>query len=173
MKKTLLLFAHPSFEKSRANAALLAGIRDLDHVTIHDLYEAYPDFMIRVNREQDLLLENERIVLQHPFFWYSTPAIVKEWFDIVLEYGWAYGRGGNALHGKSLLSVVTAGGSEDDYEPDGQNRYRVSEFLRPIEQTAVLCGMTYEEPMVVYSALSHDKDSLEREVERYRELLAN
>lgn len=29
--------------------------------------------------------------MQHPFYWYSTPALLKEWQDLVLEHGWAYG----------------------------------------------------------------------------------
>jgi len=91
MKKTLLLLAHLAFERSLANAALLSAVEDLEHVTVHDLYETYPNFLINVDREQKLLLEHDRIVIQHPSFWYSTPSIVKEWFDLVLEYGWAYG----------------------------------------------------------------------------------
>ena len=62
------------------------------------LYAAYPDFMIDVKREQQLLLDHDIIVLQHPFYWYSSPAIIKEWLDLVLENGWAYGTGGSNLH---------------------------------------------------------------------------
>ena len=171
MKKTLLLFAHPAMERSRANALLLAGVCDLENVTVNDLYARYPDFVINVDKEQQLLEEHERIVIQHPFFWYSTPAIVKEWFDLVLEYGWAYGDDGNALHGKSMLSVITTGGGEDAYQPDGYNRYPVEEFLRPLERTAALCGMTYEEPMIVYGALNLTDEKMEEEVARYRKLL--
>ena len=72
---------------------------------MHDLYEAYPDFDIDVRREQELLAAHEVIVLQHPFYWYSAPALLKEWQDLVLEHGWAYGSGGTALRGKALLSA--------------------------------------------------------------------
>ena len=99
MKKTLLLLAHPAFEKSRANAALLSAVEDLENVTVHDLYETYPDFVIHVDREQKLVLEHERVVIQHPFFWYSTSAIVKEWLDLVRESGWAYGDCWEGLNG--------------------------------------------------------------------------
>lgn len=122
MKPTLLLFAHPALERSVANAAMLEAVRDLEHVTVHDLYEAYPDFLIDVPREQELVEANERIVIQHPFFWYSTPAIVKEWFDLVLEFGWAYGEGGDRLHGKSVLSAITTGGSKEAYCAEGHNQ---------------------------------------------------
>ena len=99
----LVLFAHPAFERSRVHRRLVDAVAELPGITFHDLYEAYPDFDVDVRREQKLLLEHDLVVLQHPFFWYSTPPLVKQWEDLVLEHGWAYGTGGNALHGKRLL----------------------------------------------------------------------
>jgi hypothetical protein len=72
-----------------------------------------------VRREQELLLAHDLIVLQHPLYWYSTPPLVKQWIDLVLEYGWAYGEHGIALRGKRLLSVISAGGSESSYGRSG------------------------------------------------------
>ena len=89
MKKILVLFAHPAFHKSRINIKLIDTIRDMEGVTINDLYETYPDFYIDVNREKQLLLDHDIIVWQHPFYWYSSPAILKEWMDLVLEHGFA------------------------------------------------------------------------------------
>ena len=103
-KRILVLFAHPALQKSRVNRHLARAVADQEGVTFHDLYECYPDFDIDVRREQDLLLTHDVFVFQHPFYWYSTPAILKEWQDLVLEHGWAYGAGGKALHGKTLLS---------------------------------------------------------------------
>jgi len=74
--RILVLFAHPALDKSRVNRVLIEGLHDLEGVTLHDLYEAYPDFGIDVAREQGLLLEHDLIVFQHPMFWYSTPAIL-------------------------------------------------------------------------------------------------
>lgn len=95
MKRVLVLFAHPAVHKSRINRHLADAVRGLEQVTFHDLYEAYPDFLIDVPREQELLRSHDVIVVQHPFYWYSTPAIFKEWMDLVLEYGFAYGKGGS------------------------------------------------------------------------------
>ena len=64
----LVLFAHPAFERSRVNRALVDEIRGVDNITVHDLYEAYPDFQIDIKREQQLLLQHDIIVLQHPFY---------------------------------------------------------------------------------------------------------
>lgn len=150
MKQILILFAHPAYQRSRANKRLVDRVRDLEGVTFHDLYEAYPDFNIDVASEQRQLLDHDLLVFHHPFYWYSCPALLKEWQDLVLEHGFAYGRGGTSLAGKALLSVITTGGSADAYHADGVNRYEITEFLRPFEQTATLCGMDYLPPFVAH-----------------------
>lgn len=154
LNRILILFAHPALEKSRINRQLLQAVEGLDSVTIHDLYERYPDFHINVKFEQDLLLAHDVIVFQHPFYWYSSPAILKEWQDLVLEYGFAYGHLGTALQGKKFLSAITTGGSKQAYCRYGHNYFTIREFLVPFEQTARLCGMDYLPPFVVHG--THD-----------------
>jgi len=147
----LILFAHPALQKSRVNIELIRAIKNIDGVTFRDLYEIYPDFLIDVKEEQQLLLEHDVIVLQHPFYWYSCPAIIKEWIDLVLEYGFAYGHGGTALKGKKMMTAITTGGSEDSYKPDGVHKYHVREYLETFEQTAKFCEMKYLPPFVVHN----------------------
>jgi glutathione-regulated potassium-efflux system ancillary protein KefG len=147
-RKILVLFAHPAFEKSRVNQHLARAARETAGVTFNDLYEEYPDFAIDVQREQKLLLEHDVIVWQHPFYWYSSPALLKEWQDLVLEHGFAYGSKGTALHGKIALNAITTGGPESSYQKTGYNRFTLRELLTPFEQTANLCGMTYLAPFV-------------------------
>jgi glutathione-regulated potassium-efflux system ancillary protein KefG len=173
--RLLLQFAHPALQKSRANRALLAAARSLPEVTVNDLYELYPDFHVDVAREQALLREHEVIVLQHPFYWYSAPALVKEWQDLVLTLGFAYGPGGTALQGKTLASALTTGGPAEAYSENGYNRYPISALLAPFDQTAHLCGMRYAEPFVVHAAPRLSDAELAAEAARYvvwlRELL--
>lgn len=170
-KKVLIFFVHPALEKSRVNRALIAEAAKMEAVHVHDLYEAYPSFNIDVRREQELMEKYDRIIWQHPLYWYSSPALMKEWFDVVLEYGWAYGKGGTALAGKSVTSIITTGGSKEAYCPKGYNCYGVEEFLRPLEQTANLCGMTYEKPVVFYGALQFEGEAVAAAKERYRQVL--
>lgn len=172
-ERVLVVFAHPALEKSRVNRILIRGIDRIAGVTFHDLYQAYPDFDVDVSAEQALLCSHDVIVLHHPFYWYSTPALVKQWEDLVLEHGWAYGRDGNALRGKKLMSVITAGGRGAAYQPGGHNRYSVEELLRPIEQTARLCGMEYLPPFVVYGTHAMGPGEVEQHAERYHQLLAS
>ena len=173
MKPILVLFAHPAYEKSRINRRLVEAVRDLEGVTFHDLYEAYPDFQVNVAREQALLLEHEGIVFQHPFYWYSCPSLLKEWEDLVLQPGFAYGKGGEALRGKWLLSAVTTGGGSAAYGSEGINGHPVEDFLLPFRRTAVLCGMTYHPPFVVQGThrLATEAD-IAPHAEAYRSLLS-
>jgi len=149
LNKVLIIFAHPRLENSRVNRRLVEAVPDSENITFHDLYDNYPDFNIDVEREKKLLSEHDIIVWHHPFYWYSCPPLLKQWIDMVLEYGWAYGRDGDKLQGKWVLNAITAGGNYDAYCPDGYNCYTVREFLRVFEQTARLCLMEYLPPFAV------------------------
>ena len=170
-RRVLILFAHPMPRKSRVNRALNDAVRHLEGVTFHDLYETYPDFHVNVANEQSLLLENDVIVFQHPFYWYSAPALVKEWLDLVLEHGFAYGEAGTALKGKLWQQAITTGGPAEAYEPAGYNRFTIRQLLAPFEQTAHLCGMDFLEPIVVPNALALTRAQLESEGQRYKALI--
>jgi len=169
--RILILFAHPALERSRVNRVLVRGLDRMEGVTFHDLYEAYPDFDVDVEREQTLLGLHDVVIMHHPFFWYSTPALLKQWEDLVLVHGWAYGTGGTALHGKKLMSAITTGGSEAAYRSDGHNAHTIDELLLPIKRTAILCGMEYLRPFVVYGAHGMTKEQMNEHAATYRERL--
>jgi len=170
-KKALILFAHPRFERSADNSVLLKYISDLKGVTIHDLYEKYPDFNINVEYEKKLLSEYQIIVWQHPFYWYSSPPLLKQWIDLVLQFGWAYGPGGNALEGKIVFNAITTGGQRTSYSKEGHNRFTVKELLAPFDQTATLCKMKYLPPFVVHGTHKISEEDLHLKAKQYRFLL--
>ncbi len=167
----LLVLAHPALHRSRANKALLAAAAAAPGVTVHDLYEAYPDYMIDAGAEQDLLSRYDAYVFQHPLYWYSPPALLKEWFDVVLTHGFAYGDHGRALEGKPWLTAVTAGGQDDSYRGGGHNRFTLQELLRPVEATAHLCRCAWQEPFTVTGARLLSEGGLAEAGGRYRALL--
>ena len=169
--RILVLFAHPRYSGSQVQRAMLQAISGLDGVTVHDLYAAYPDFSIDVAFEQNLLLRHDLIVFQHPLYWYSSPAILKEWQDLVLELNWAYGPSGSQLHGKFLLNAVSAGGAESAYRESGRNRFAVRELLSPFNQTAHLCGMAWLDPFVLHEGRRHTAEALAQASEGYRDLM--
>ena len=164
----LVLFVHPYPHRSKVNRVLLEAVRGLDGLVVHDLYEHYPDFHIDIRREQALLRAADLVVFQHPVYWYSAPALLKQWQDEVLEYGFAYGSGGDALHGKALLSLVTTGHDAIDYGPGGSDRYSLVETLRPFEQCAHHCGMQYLSPQAVHGAHRLSPQQISQAAERYR-----
>ena len=168
-----VLAAHPDWRSSRVNKRLLAAARSVKGVLAQDLYAAYPDYAIDVGLEQARLTSARLVVLMHPVQWYSMPALQKLWVDEVLGYGWAYGPGGVALRGKDLWLVLTTGGQEDAYHPQGYNRYFFDAFLPPYEQTAVLCGMRFLPPMVLHGAHSASEAEVAGHVQTFAERLAS
>ncbi|WJH35086.1 NAD(P)H-dependent oxidoreductase [Paenibacillus sp. CC-CFT747] len=150
MKRTLVLAAHPNMRESKINKAWLERLAGEEQVTIRDLYDEYPDFRINVEKEQELAASHDRLVFQFPFYWYSSPAILKEWQDAVLTYGWAYGSAGKALHGKEFMLALSTGGPEEAYGEGGYNRYPIGELLRPFQAMANLTGMTFLPPFLLH-----------------------
>lgn len=169
--RILLLFAHPALEKSRVNRRLIREVQAMAGVTFHDLYEAYPDFEIDADREQALLTAHDLIVMQHPLYWYTGPPLVNQWKIAVLAYGWAYGKGGGALRGKTWLSAITTGGSDAAYQRDGLNRFTIRELLTPLEQAVHLCGMDFLPPFVVHNTLRITPAEIEGAASDYRRAL--
>ncbi|WP_136806033.1 NAD(P)H-dependent oxidoreductase [Desulfosediminicola flagellatus] len=149
MKKILIIFAHPAIARSMINSAMRDAVTDLEAVTFHDLYASYPDFLIDVTYEQQLCEAHDIIIFQHPFYWYSTPAIMKEWMDLVLEHGWAYGKHGHALEGKVFLQALTAGGDDAAYQRHGSNTFTINELTSPYRATANLCRMEWLPPFAI------------------------
>ena len=171
MTRILILFAHPALEKSRIHRQLLRGLPELPGVTLNDLYERYPDFDIDIAREQQLLTDHDLVILQHPFYWYSTPALLKQWQDLVLEHGWAYGSQGKALRGKQVLSVISTGGGAAAYQTEGYNRFTMRQLLAPLEQTFYLCGMSYHPPYLVQGTHRMTPGNIDQAVADYRWLI--
>lgn len=141
--KTLVIAAHPNLSGSNVNKTWMNHLNREEDVTVHDLYSKYPDFKIDIEREQKLLLEHDRIVFQFPFYWYSSPSLLKEWQDVVLAYGWAYGSQGTKLHGKEFMLAVSTGGPEAAYQSGGYNHYSMSELFKPFQAMANLTGMRF------------------------------
>lgn len=151
--RVLVYQAHPGAQHSLANEAMNAATQSIEGVTFVDLYAEYPRFDIDVEQEQARLLAHDAIVLQYPLFWYSTPSIMKEWQDLVLEHGFAYGSEGDKLSGKIWSMGITCGAPQEAYGSDGYNGFDLRTLLTPLEQTAGLCQMRFLTPYVLYGAL--------------------
>jgi putative NADPH-quinone reductase len=166
--RILVILAHPDVENgSIGNKTIINEVKKLKHVEIRDLYQMYPDFKIDVGAEQTALINADLIIFQFPFYWYSVPGLLKEWMDVVLLYGFAYGSTGDKLHGKECLISTTIGGPADSYQEDGYNSFTIPELLKPLEQTANLTGMKFNTPLTSHDVvnipgLDVDKEEVEK-----------
>ena len=167
----LVLYAHPYPTRSRAGRALLKAIDDVPGVQVRSLYDLYPDFDIDIDAEQKALTDAHLVVWLHPFYWFSVPGLMKHWFDKVLEQGWAYGEGGVALAGKLCLWATTVGGAESTFCTAGENLRTFPCYTEPLEQTARLCGMDWQEPLVVFDSRAIDDTVLQDHAARFRQRL--
>ncbi|MBB1068898.1 NAD(P)H-dependent oxidoreductase [Limosilactobacillus sp. RRLNB_1_1] len=166
MKTTIFLF-HPNIQESKTNAALIKGIG----VEVRDIYKLYPDGEINVKREQEALLQADRIILQFPMYWFSSPSLLKEWQDLVLEHGWAYGSQGHALEGKEVMITITMGVLADEYQPNGKQKHTVDEYLLPVKATMKYVGMTYLKPFIVSGAFYLNDEQRDEYAFKYRQVI--
>lgn len=164
----LVIYAHPYPQHSRAGKALLAAVRDLPGLSVRSLYDLYPDFDIDVAAEQQALTEAEMVVWLHPIYWYSVPAVLKHWFDVVLLRGWAYGTGGDAITGKACLWVASAGGEQDAYAEDGMHAMAFEHYIPPIQQTARFCGMAWQPPLILHGSHSISDEDIAAAAAQFR-----
>lgn len=154
MPNVLVINGHPDFAHSTANAAILEHFKTLvPDAVVRSVEKTVKEGTDYVAAEQEALRWADVVVWQFPVYWYSVPAKMKQWIDDVLAYGFAYGTGGTALHGKKLVVSVTTGGSEDEYTPAGAEHYTLKDFLVQFHQTAMFCGMEYLEPVASYGMM--------------------
>ncbi len=150
MKKIVMILAHTNLEMSIANKVIAEEVNKQDGVEVRDIAKLYPDFNINVEAEQKVLLNADRIIFQYPIYWYNMPPILKQWFDQVLTYGFAYGEGTYNLEDKEMMVSVTTGGSEEGYA----GGILESKILFPLEATASFCKMKYLNHKVLHGMMA-------------------
>lgn len=164
----LVIHAHPYASLSRAGKRLAAVAREAPGVVVHPLYERYPDFDIDIVAEQEALRAAQVLVWLHPVYWYGMPSLMKHWVDNVLARGFAYGKDGDALHGKHCLWTATTGGTDENYAPGGMHERPFADFVAPFEQTAKFCGMHWHPPLILHGAHTVPDAALDAFVETFR-----
>lgn len=147
---TLVIISHPDLDESGSQQFLLSAVPKNENVTIHHLEGTYPDGQIDVFREQELLTQHDRIIFQFPFYWYSSPAMLKHWQDEVLTEGFAYGQRGSMLAGKECSLVLSIGVKESEYQSGGRERYSISELTKPYQALAAKTEMAYLKPLLIF-----------------------
>ena len=156
--KTVLIVSHPNLIDSGSQQYFLSSIKNREDVTVHHLEGVYPDWNIDVSSEQELLKQHDRILFQFPFYWYSSPPLLKHWQDVVLEEGFAYGTRGRALAGKEFGLVLMIGVQEREYQAGGDEQFTISELTRPFQAMAHKTGMKYLRPFTIFQFAYMEED---------------
>lgn len=176
--KVLIVFTHPN--ANSFNHALLekirAGLEQSGHqVKVKDLYQegfnpvlssddlsqlhqgTIPD---RIAAEQAHLLWAEGLIFIYPLWWFTPPAMLKGWFDVVLSNGIAFeyssdGAKGLLKHKKALV-MITAGATADWFQQN--DALEIS--YRPItDGTLAFCGIDNVSHEIYYDIInSSDKE---------------
>ncbi|MFC0322674.1 NAD(P)H-dependent oxidoreductase [Gallibacterium melopsittaci] len=150
MQNILLISGHPDLNQSLANKTIIDTVlANRSDIQVRYLDKSCANYRIDVAAEQAALMQADIIIWQFPFYWYSLPGLMKVWLDQVFLHGFAYGSTGNRLKNKKLILSFTIGGSAEAYRYDGEMNYPIPDFLPALRQTALYCGMDYQDP--VYS----------------------
>lgn len=177
MTQTLILLFHPDIGKSKANAALQSAARTVPDTLVVDMQRRYPGGVIDMHTdgaaEARALLDADRIVLQFPVQWYSTPPLLKAWQDAVLTrmYYIHSDTEGNRLAGTPLMIAATAGNIEAAYGRGGANHFTMDELLAPLEATARRCALPWHPPHLVFRADKLEPAELAAAKDRYAHVL--
>ena len=159
MQKNLLILVHPHFEKSITNRIIIESLEKMHfpNLTIKNLYGTYPDRNIDVLKEQADLKAHDRVIFQFPLYWYSSPSLLKDWFDLVFTVDFAFSYTGESfqLEGKKMLISITTAGAAERYIPAENNLFTIPNFLLPFHATANFCKMHFEKPIVTHGLLPY------------------
>lgn len=169
---TVLLLAHPDFAASRANLALLAGLNDLPGLEVAELYALYPNGQIDFEVERERVLRADRLVLQFPLQWYSTPSLLKYWQDAVLTpLFYMEPDIAASTAGLPVLAATTTGGPSASYHPGGAGGMTIDGLFAPLRATARKCGWLWQAPFALHDVRNLDDAALARAGEDYRSII--
>lgn len=169
--KILILFAHPLYEKSKVNQILNSYIPDSEYITFHDLYEEYPEFEIDIRHEQELIRTHDIIIWQHPMYWYSCPALLKQWMDMVLQFRNPGDLKADQLRGKAVFQVMSIGEQQVSLIDSAADETPIAHYLTPFRRVVEFCNMQYLPPFLVRVPKMSSIDDIHRKGEYYQYIL--
>lgn len=167
--KTLIILAHNDLAASRINRAMVQSVADIAGVEIRDLYTRYPNGKIDYEAERDALLAAERLVLQFPLQWYSTPALLKEWEDAVLTPLAYDAARTEAMQGLPVMVATSTGGGRSSYTEGSPHGYTLEDLLAPVHATVQKMGWEWHKPFAIHDVRNVSDEELSNLVLRYRD----
>ena len=160
--KTLVIVSHPNFEKSLITKALQNTAIAMPGVTVRNLESLYGN-----NSEQAACMDVDRIVFLYPTHWFNLTPMLKAYLNVAWTYGWAFGPGGEALKGKELLVVTSAGASEFTYSDNGIINCTMADVLSPLKASALYIGMKFADPLAFYGVMNATENDITLFQERF------
>ena len=172
MTKIHLITAHP--RKNAFNYAMSdcahRTLQSDHHIVTTDIYDLmhkhHPAVLAygskRSDDEQKLIaMEQEKIknssltIMQFPLYWFSMPGLLKNYWDQILEPGFAYpGKFSQSPlnTGRSILLSITTQSTESDYSALGCNG-DILKILYPITVAFRFVGFNILKPFIVYNLI--------------------
>lgn len=167
--KVLVIYSHTYPEISTAGNAILEVFKATPNFEVRDLDALYPDLSkIDVAAEQKALVEADIIIFQHPIFWFNVPSALKRWMDEVLQHGFAYGTGGDKLHGKKFIHSFTTASKQEFFAGELEHVLRA-----PIQASVNYCGMEYVQAFPLYGQLTLTNPNVAQEAKAHAEKLVS
>ncbi|MBM3073967.1 NAD(P)H-dependent oxidoreductase [Enterobacter sp. RHBSTW-00994] len=158
--RTLAIVSHPYAAQSRIINALQQTAESTDNVIVRNLESLYGNAVsaIDVAEEQAAYEGVDRVVFIYPTHWFNLTPMLKGYLNEVWQYGWAFGAGGDALKGKALRVVTSAGASEHTYSHAGLIQSSMDEVLSPMKASALYVGMAWLPPLAFYEVAAANRD---------------
>lgn len=107
--------------------------------------------------EIDFVKRADLILFVFPLWWSSCPAIMKGYIERVLMHGFAYDYDNNSvlnnglLKGKQVKLMLTTGGSEDLYTPQGPSKMSVEDTIEHLTfGTFAFCGLNVHKTFIAH-----------------------
>lgn len=173
MDKTLVIFAHPYFEYSKANIRLIEAYQNIENVTFRDLYEEYPDFNIAAFKERKRLMVYDTIIFHFPMIWFGMPPLLKLWIDEVFDMKWLSDSDTSPVKGKKAYIVLTTGGSQNAYTPNGIYGNPAEDYIKTLTQSLKINHVSVEDIIIIYNSDQLSDHELDHQYKNIRKLALN
>lgn len=151
LMETIVVVAHPRLEDSGTQRFLKEAVSDLNYVVWHELRVNSAGHFDKI-AEKNNLRDKDRIIFQFPLYWYSAPALLKQWIDEIFDMtdaAW--------LQKKELGIVVSLGQPLREYRLGGREGIALSELLSPFKAFAKYLGMTLM-PLFIVEQFSYQNE---------------
>lgn len=158
--RVVLYYAHSAEPASVVNAPLIEAAKRLPNVQVRWLDSLYPSLRLtpeQIAAEQKVIESADAVFFQFPVHWFSCPAMLKSFFDLVFAYGWAYGTA-EVLRGKKHRLIMTTGGTSESYSGE----FTINDLAKPFVTSARYCKM---EPLPLH--VIHSDSPSEGRLEKY------